>query len=129
MSKKHLLDKIRTLNIEKARRNFWFFYKLLAPDFYKEDRKHLTHLCNTLQDLYEGKLLQDNGEPYTRLMINMPPRLGKSRTLILFTQWALGVDQSNRIITCSYNDDLATTFSRYTRDGIMTTKNLPEDIV
>lgn len=129
MSKKHLLDKIRTLNIEKARRNFWFFCKLLAPDFYKEDRKHLKNLCNTLQDLYEGKLLQDNGEPYTRLMINMPPRLGKSRTLILFTQWALGVDQSNRIITCSYNDDLATTFSRYTRDGIMTTKNLPEDIV
>lgn len=129
MSKRKLLDQMRTLNIEKARRSFWFFCKLIAPDFYIEGREHLKDLCDILQALYERKLLKDTGEPYTRLMINIPPRMGKSRTLILFCQWTLGVEQTNRIITCSYNDDLATTFSRYTRDGIMLDSNFPEDVI
>ena len=130
MNKKaELLKELRDLTLEKSRRSFWFFCKTLAPDFYKDDRLHLKILCNKLQDLYEGKILNDKGEPYTRLMINMPPRHGKSRTLILFCEWVLGKDPKNKIITCSYNDDLATDFSRYTRDGIMTEKIYPHEIV
>ena len=116
------------MDIRKSRKSFWHFCKTIASDFYKEDRQHLKQLCHTLQKLYEGKLIVD-GKTYRRLMINMPPRHGKSRTLVLFTQWVLGVENTNKIITCSYNDDLATDFSRYVRDGIMTTKHDEEDIV
>lgn len=128
-SKSQILEEIRELTIEKCRRSFWVFCKTIAPDFYKEDRDHLKKLCDTLQNLYEHKLLKDNGEPYTRLMINMPPRFGKSRTLILFCEWCLGISTRNRIITCSYNDDLATDFSRYTRDGINDIKTYPHEII
>lgn len=128
-NKAHLLEQFRQATIEKCRRSFWTFCKTIAPDFYKEDIQHLKTLCNTLQSLYERKLLKENGDPYTRLIINMPPRHGKSRTLILFCEWCLGVNVENRIITCSYNDDLATDFSRYTRDGIMTPKTYPHEIV
>lgn len=128
-SKSQILEEIRELTIEKCRRSFWVFCKTIAPDFYEEDRDHLKKLCDTLQNLYEHKLLKDNGEPYTRLMINMPPRFGKSRTLILFCEWCLGISTRNRIITCSYNDDLATDFSRYTRDGINDIKTYPHEII
>ena len=66
---------------------------------------------------------------YTKLMQNIPPRLGKSRTLVNFCKWALGKDQENRVITCSYGDDLAMDFSRFTRDGIQEEATYPTDIV
>ena len=120
---------LRELKIRKARESFWEFCKLTAPDFYKEDRPHLKLICDTLQMLYEGKLLSPNGEPYKRLMINMPPRHGKSRSLIMFCMWTLGKNNSNRFITCSYGDDLALDFSRYTRDGIMKEKTFPHEVI
>ena len=64
---------LREYKIRKARNNFWLFCNLLAPDFYKDNRVHLKELCDTLQKLYEGKLLKPNGEPYKRLILNLPP--------------------------------------------------------
>ena len=52
-----------------------------------------------------------------------------SRTLVKFCDWILGKSKSNKIITVSYNDDLAEDSSRYVRDGILERKNLPMDIV
>ena len=72
---------------ELARRNFWYYCQLLSPDFYTDDRIHLKVLCQTLQALYEGELKNEKGIPYKKLMINMPPQHGKSRTLINFCQW------------------------------------------
>ena len=54
--------------------------------------------------------------------MNIPPRHGKSYILTLFTQWMLGKDNENRIITVSYNETLATRFSATVRDGIDATK-------
>jgi len=79
--------------------------------------------------LYEHRLLKASGEPFTKLISNLPPRVGKTRTLILFSQWCLGKNQSERIITASYNDKLAMRFSRYTRDGIQEPKRFPATIV
>ena len=59
----------------------------------------------------------------------MPPRHGKTRTMVLFSQWALGNDTTNRILSVSYGDKPASEFSRYTRDGIDQTRTLPQDIV
>lgn len=143
----------RELNIRNAQESFWMFCCLLAPEFYVGSRWHLKLICETLQALYERRLTGrhfrnlcdmiapvwytlsvdwERLEPdkvYTRIMENIPPRSGKSRTLIMFCEWILGKNTKNRIITCSYNDDLASDFSRYTRDGIMIQKNLPTQIV
>lgn len=119
----------REKTIREARTSFWKFCQLIAPDFYIDGRWHLQKLCVVLQALYEGTLQKENKEIYKRLMINMPPRMGKSRTLILFCMWCLGRDKANKIITCSYNDDLATDFSRYTRDGINESKTFPHEVI
>lgn len=120
---------LRAIRIELARREFWEYCKLSEPDFYKESRLHLKELCNVLNDFYYNKLLKENGEPFQKLMIRMPPQHGKSRTLVNFTKWCLGKNNRERIITGSYGDGPASDFSRYTRDGISEVANLPEQIV
>ena len=141
--------------LRKGRKNFFNFCQILAPQFYKPTRWHLWLLCNTLQALYERHLtkkyfyalctmphipkwlaedvidwdrLRDD-HVYTKIMINMSPRSGKSRSLTMFADWLLGKSKDNRIITVSYNTDLAANMSRYVRDGIMQQKVLPTDIV
>jgi len=62
-------------------------------------------------------------------MMRLPPQHGKSRTLVNFTKWVLGLNTKERIITASRSDSQATDFSRYTRDGINEVKNFPDQIV
>lgn len=109
--------------ITLAQYSFWEFCKLEAPDFYTEDKIYLKDYCNILQAFHERKLLKKDGTPYLILIIEMPPRHGKTRTLVLFSAWLFGKDPSTKIISCSYNDDTATDFSRYTRDTIAEEKN------
>ena len=112
----------RELKIIKARVSFFDFCQAMSPDFYKKNRLHLKLLCSELENLYYGKTKSK------KLIITMPPRHGKSRTLVLFCMWSLGKNFEHRIITCSYNDDLAMDFSRYTRDGINEKKTFPYEI-
>lgn len=95
---------------ELARRSFWDYCKLRASDFYKEDRLYLKELCNKLQAFYEGDK--------KIMVINMPPRHGKSRTAGLFVQWLLGKSIKNKIMTGSYNETLSGTFAKSVRDAI-----------
>jgi len=131
--------------LELARIDFWEFCVLLAGAFYTPDKPHLQRLCSVLQALYEGRIIRTeevqswqivdqlpedgNYEMCRRLMTNIPPQHGKTRTLVNFCKWALGRNQQERIITCSYNDNAASDFSRYTRDGIAEEKNDPAQIV
>lgn len=101
--------------IELAKREFFFYCNLKAPDFYKRDRKYLVEMCNDLQGFYESN--EDNV-----LIINVPPRHGKSRTAGLFVEWVLGKDQNEKIMTGSYNETLSTMFSKNVRNSIMETK-------
>lgn len=52
------------------------------------------------------------------LMLNIPPRHGKSYTMSNFADWMFGNDNENRIIAVTYNDILAGRFSKNVRDGI-----------
>lgn len=101
--------------IELAKREFFFYCNLKAPDFYKSDRKYLVEMCDDLQGFYESD--EDNV-----LIINVPPRHGKSRTAGLFVEWVLGKDQNQKIMTGSYNETLSTMFSKNVRNSIMETK-------
>ena len=114
--------------IALARKDFWEFCKLREPSFYKDNRWHLKMLCRTLQDLYEGKLLK-NGRVVKKLMLNLPPRHGKSRTLINFCAWLFGKNNEERIIAVSYNEITASDLGKFTRDGIAEEKFDPSRIV
>ena len=100
--------------IELARREFFFYCNLMAPKFYKKDRKYLVDLCNEFQEFYEG-----DDEV---LVVNEPPRHGKSRTAGLFVEWALGKNKEEKIMTGSYNETLSTMFSKNVRNAIQEEK-------
>ncbi|OOM82313.1 hypothetical protein CLPUN_03140 [Clostridium puniceum] len=99
---------------ELARREFFFYCNLKAPDFYKPNRKYLVELCNDLQEFYES-----DDEV---LVINEPPRHGKSRTAGNFVEWVLGKNQNEKIMTGSYNETLSTMFSKGVRNTIQESK-------
>jgi len=103
----------RELAIRKARKDFWAFCRLMYPEFYKDDRVYLEGLCKTLQAFYEGRI----DKPI--LIINMPPRHGKTFTARLFVLWMFGQDSKTKIITGSYNQILSGLFAQQTRDGIL----------
>ena len=74
-------------------------------------------------------MLKPDGVPYKKLMINLPPQHGKTRTLVHFCNWILGINNKERIICASYNDGTAADFSRYVRDNIQKEAIEEEDIV
>lgn len=105
---------IRGAKLELARREFFFYCHLKAPDFYKEERKYLVDLCNEFQDF-----IRSDDEV---MIVNEPPRHGKSRTAGLLVEWVLGSDQTQKIMTGSYNETLSTMFSKNVRNDIMEEK-------
>ena len=100
----------RLAKIELAKRDFWEYCKFVAPDFYKEDRPFLKDLCESLQRFYESD--------EKILVINMPPRHGKSRTATLLVQWLFGQNPHDKVMTGSYNETLSSTFAKQVRDKI-----------
>lgn len=105
---------IQGAKIELARREFFFYCNLKAPDFYKKDRTFLIELCNELQDFVESD--EDV------CVVNIPPRHGKSRTAGNLVEWCLGRDNTMKIMTGSYNETLSTMFSKNVRNSIQETK-------
>ena len=108
----------------RARNSFFEYCRYINPQFFKPEREHLVALCNTLQALVEGRLTKRGisdkpaKDALKNMMINMPPRHGKSYTLTLFEQWLLGRRNETKIITVSYNEILSARFARGVRDGI-----------
>lgn len=98
---------------ELARRDFWYYCKLLGKkDFYNNKKEYLKDLCNQLQSFIDSNK--------KILVINMPPRFGKSYTATLFVQWLLGRNNKLKIMTGSYNETLSSTFAKQVRDMIAT---------
>lgn len=109
-------------NIRDARNNFFLYCKVKAPDFYKDNRTFLVKFCGELQTF-----LTDNEKDI--LVVNMPPRHGKSRTIGNFVEWVLGNDQTQKIMTGSYNETLSTSFSKGVRNTIQEIKADADKIV
>jgi predicted phage terminase large subunit-like protein len=100
--------------IELAKREFFFYCNLKAPDFYKSDRQYLIELCNDLQAFYEG-----DDEV---VIVNEPPRHGKSRTAGLLVEWVFGKNPKEKVMTGTYNETLSTMFSKNVRNSIQEVK-------
>ena len=107
-------EAIKRAKLELARREFFFYCYLKSPDFYKYERQFLVDLCNDLQNF-----LTSDDEV---LILNLPPRHGKSRTVGNLVEWLLGRDINAKIMTGSYNETLSTTFSKNVRNTIQEVK-------
>ena len=99
----------RLLLITSARDSFHGFVKALYPDFklagFQEE------LIETLDSLEKDTL------GCNRLLITMPPRHGKSwLASTLFPVYYLARKANRNVLATSYNQDLAKTFGRQTRD-------------
>lgn len=98
--------------IELSRRSFWEYCKFTSPDFYSEEREFLRDLCNKLQWFVEEAKEQI-------MVVNMPPRHGKSRSATNFVRWLFGkYGKDIKVMTGSYNETLSGTFAKQVRDGI-----------
>jgi predicted phage terminase large subunit-like protein len=118
--------KVKNLNYSEikkalARKDFFEYCNLKAPNFYKKDRNFLKRFCKDLQDFYKS-----DDEV---LIVNMPPRHGKSRTVGCFVEWVLGNNLHEKIMTGSYNETLSTTFSKGVRNTIMEEKADADKII
>lgn len=102
---------IEQAKYELARRYFWDYCKLTSPNDYRDDRKFLQNMCIELQDFV-------NSDDRV-LVINLPPRHYKTRTISKFVQWLLGNDSSYHIMTGSYNERLSSSMAKSVRDTIL----------
>lgn len=101
--------------IELSRRHFFDYCCLTAPDFYMPSRNYLKTVCNEFEHFL-------NDDEHDVLVLNMPPRHGKSRSLGKLVEWQLGRDHSKKIMTGSYNEILSTVFSKNVRNAIQEIK-------
>lgn len=98
--------------MELSKREFWEYCKFTSPDFYREDRAFLKDLATKLQWFIEVA-------PEQIMVINLPPRHGKSRTATKFVQWLFGKYGTDiKVMTGSYNETLSGTFAKQVRDCI-----------
>ena len=104
---------------ELARRHFYDYCLLKSPEFYRHE--YLRNLCNALQEFIAG----DDDV----LIVNMPPRAGKSRTIGNLVEWIFGRDQRKKVMTGSYNETLSTAFSKQVRNTIQMIKADPYIVV
>ena len=85
-------------SLELARRDFFHFCKLMMPKFYRDNREYLKHMCEQMQEFY-------NSDDEV-LVVNVPPRHGKSLSASMFTKWLFGRNTNEKVMTASYNEML-----------------------
>lgn len=119
----------QSILIDECRNDFYRFCRVLKPRFYLAHRKHLYTLCHTLQDFYEGKLLDKDGKQVKKLILNTGPRHGKTLTVDMFSQWVFGKNNLDSIIRVCYNETLSGRSAKTVRDGIQEVKADPSRIV
>lgn len=102
----------RYAQMELSRREFWEYCKFTSPDFYKEERTFLKDFAERFQWFIEESTAQI-------MVVNVPPRHGKSRTATKGVQWLFGkYGNTIRVMTGSYNETLSGTFAKQVRDCI-----------
>ena len=104
-------EKIRGAQIDLGIESFYHYCVLRMPLVYTENRPHLRVLCDDLQSFIESDK--------SRLILNMPPRHGKTLSVELLTEWVLGKTPETGIIVACYNETLSSRFSKQVRGDIM----------
>lgn len=100
---------------ELARRSLYDYCKLRYKDFYKSDRLYLKQMCDEIQSF-----LNEDDKKF--LVVNLPPRHGKSYTIKNTVEWLFGTNPKLKVMTGSYNETLSGTFAKQVRDTIQELK-------
>jgi predicted phage terminase large subunit-like protein len=75
--------------------------------------KFQKYICNCIDKLLVGELLNDKGKPYEGICLSQPAQTGKSRTITeTLPSYYLGRFPYDHVIEVSYGDDLANRFGR-----------------
>lgn len=107
------MNKYDLFVISAARQNFKAFAAAMVPDFMFSWHNRL--ICEKLMKVESGEI--------KRLMINLPPRSGKSLlSSQLFPSWFLGRNPDKRVICTTYGQDLADSFGRQVRNTLKDNK-------
>lgn len=106
----------RLLLLEEASEGFLGYVKLMEPTF--ELASFHLEIIDVLDKLEKGTL-RVGDKKITRVLINMPPRHGKS-TLVthLFTAYYMGRDPRRHVLSTSYSSDLSNTFGQKVRNYV-----------
>ena len=98
----------------KCENDLLFFARYLFKENHKKSfivSQHFKEIANTLQKVYSGEI--------KRLIINMPPRYGKTELAIkIFIAWCLAKVPESKFIHLSYSDSLALDNSSQTKEYI-----------
>lgn len=128
---KSKLDDNYTINKKKAQRkalkilataylaktDFWFFLKAMDSEFFTEEKEYLKDCASQLQHFHDCPC-----DECDTLILNMPPRSGKTYILELYEVWCkMSNPKSKSIIVC-YNEQLSLIFSTAVRNLISTPK-------
>jgi len=107
---------LELLKRRKARKSLIDFTQYTLPQYI--EAKHHTLIAQKLEAVERGEI--------DRLMINMPPRHGKSELASRrFPAWFLGRHPTKSIIAASYNSDLASDFGRQVRNIVSSGEYTP----
>jgi predicted phage terminase large subunit-like protein len=91
-----------------ARESLGAFARLVDPEF--ETPEHVRKMIAAFEAVERGDI--------SRLIVNLPPRHGKSTLAsVSFPAWAYGRNPSREIAVVSYSDELASGFSRRSRNA------------
>lgn len=101
--------------LELARRDFYSFCRLMFPRFYLNERWYLAEMCCQI-----ARFISQSDKHF--LVINCPPRFGKSLTAQNLSAWLFGQDPTTKIMTASYNEKVSSQFARSVRNMIQTKK-------
>ena len=101
--------------LQKAKVSLYGYCKLMNPQFYKDSRTYLKEMCDKIQEFI-------NQREKKFLVINLPPRHGKSFTSQNTVEWLFGQDNKLRVMTGSYNETLSGQFAKQVRDTIQNIK-------
>jgi predicted phage terminase large subunit-like protein len=106
------------LKVRDAQESFLGYVKLMRPDW-----EHLPdfqlQLIDALDKLEKGTLKNEKGETIRRVLINMPPRHSKSSIATeLFPAYYMGRNARRKVMSCSYNGELAADFGGKVRDYV-----------
>lgn len=100
------------------RKRFHTFYRKSFLELFPGEQllpaPHIELMCDRLERIARGEI--------KRLIINLPPRHGKSTVVsVAFVAWYMGLYPDKKFLVASYAEDLASKLSRDTRT-LMTTK-------
>lgn len=85
-------------------------YLELDEDHTQDNRAFYHHRKSHMGDVFEAFNDMEIYDKYDRLLIEMPPRVGKTTTGIRFLAWIIGRHPENTQLATSYSDNITTSF-------------------